>query len=99
MDNRKLLYYSAQTGTWAHFHFLVSVILEIPWKHFFGARCGQNPVINRWNFDHVCRSFKDISISVLASILISDFTSAPHHLAVIENFAFTAIDAINLEDQ
>ena len=46
-----------------HFHFPVSVIVIIAWKHFHRGRRGQKLQISRWNFDPIGHSSRDISIS------------------------------------
>jgi len=45
-------------------HFRLSVVIAITcWHYFSSLSCGRIPQICRWNFDDICQSSRNISIS------------------------------------
>ena len=48
-------------------HFWLSVLVAVTWRRFYRARHGRKSQICRLNFDVVCHSSKDISISGFSS--------------------------------
>ena len=81
-----------------YYHFRLSVVVAVAWGHFLRVALGLIPWICCWNFDVVCHSFRDISISSFSghnvisgcssvSLYISNTSSG---LAAVENCVFAA---------
>jgi len=51
-------------------YFRLSVVVAIIWEHFLWTRHGREPQNCRWNFDDICHSSRDISISGLGGRIV-----------------------------